>query len=286
MLRKDRKRWVEKDPLYPLEEWNTSPTYNTWLPISCIDILNLLPYRVVYGDKFAKDRKNRVPEPYFFRNFPINFVLVTGFCVSYERQQLKGSPRYVFEIDDGTGDAIECFYNTYTPFKDLKGSLLEIRGSLVDRPGNPRQVLVRNFRRLPKDKSPTEHFLNAAEECLNVRENLLVHGWKPNQTIQNTQDRLRNIDRSMGIPTQYCSFNRKPSIFHERDHHVSRTIVSMEEEEEKEKERLEQFMFDEQEAERELQAHLKKQELHWTRLEQEGAPTKVQTEHQANEQTD
>lgn len=286
MQHKDRKRGVEKDPLYPLEEWNTSPTYNTWLPISCIDIFNLLPHHVVYGYKFVKDDKT-VPEPYFFRNFPINFVVITGFCVSCERQVVKERPRYVFEVDDGTGDVIECFYNTHIPFKNLKGSLLEIKGSLVDRPGNPRSIRVRNFRKLSKDKSTTEHFLNAAEECLNVRENLLVHGWKPNQTIQNTRDRLRRNESGVKNPTRYCSFDRKPSIFDGRVHHVSRTIVSIEEEEENENRRLEQSLFDEEDAERELQTHLHGQELQRTQYEhKEATPNKVQTLKLTDGQTD
>lgn len=220
-----------EDVFYHEKYFGDSLTYNRWLPLCARDILYLDRYEDVYGrsqglskrnpeDDNNNNKRRRISsnaEIYFFRNHPINYVLITGRCINVKetvlRKKIIPGVLYMFTIDDGSGVSIDCvnFYRT----KDLnifsnEGRILEVRGTIYDAPTFPRRINVSHYRPLRKSIPEQKHLILASMERIDVRRNVLEPGWYCPSAEE--EENPVNTFEGGNKETEYCSFNRFPSV--------------------------------------------------------------------------
>ena len=201
---------LEQDVLYPKEYFSQSLTYNKWLPIACLDIRMCLK---AYRDLYLDDKSPIVGEdrgPFFFRNHPINYVCVTGYCSDVILH--KSNDRvfaYTFTVSDGTGATIECFkpetlakewYETY------RNKVVEVKGYLYQKGHFPLQIKVRDIGCLKATKFNIRYMTLAGEELVKVRQEILAQRWICRVAgLASTDD---SVDKD---PVEFCSLSRQPS---------------------------------------------------------------------------
>ncbi|KAA8907664.1 hypothetical protein TRICI_004955 [Trichomonascus ciferrii] len=177
------------------------------------DVYCLDKFETIYERKSELTGRGRI---YFFRNHPINYVLLTGRCVDVGETSIRSKTRpgvlYTFTIEDGSGPMIGCayIYNTKNPgmFRN-KGLMLEVRGYIYDSPGFPRRISVCNFRVLRKSVAQERHLILASMEQVDVRKRILENSWY----CPEAENQKRPVARDLvSEPNEYCSFYRLPSV--------------------------------------------------------------------------
>jgi hypothetical protein len=212
-----------RDEYYDEGYFGDSLTYNRWLPMCAHDVYCLDSFETIYERKSELAGRGRI---YFFRNHPINYVLLTGRCVDVSETSIRSKTRpgvlYTFTIEDGSGQMIGCayIYNTKDPgmFRN-KGLMLEVRGYIYDSPGFPRRISVCNFRVLKKSIAQERHLILASMEQVDVRKRILENSWYCPEADERKKSIVRDL---VSEPNEYCSFNRLPSVLLSRpDYHES-----------------------------------------------------------------
>lgn len=212
-----------RDEYYDERHFGDSLTYNRWLPMCAHDVCCLDSFETIYERKCNLEGRGRI---YFFRNHPINYVLLTGRCVDVSETSIRSKTRpgvlYTFTIDDGSGQTMGCayIYNTKNPgmFKN-KGLILEVRGYIYDSPSFPRRISVCSFRVLKKSIAQERHLILASMEQVDVRKRILENSWYCPEAEEEKMSLVRDLQSE---PNEYCSFNRLPSVLLSRpDYHES-----------------------------------------------------------------
>jgi hypothetical protein len=194
------------DCFYEENKFFKSFTFNNWVPLSCMDVSLLESYESLYG------QRSTIPQvkggPFFFRNHPINYVVVCGVVVEAEA---RGDNRdvFVFTIDDGTGPQLTTVkWDAHGDVDKYLKKFVEIRGQLAERPKFGRELQIRDI--FLKEVSLKDQFIAYGEAML-VRSQVLSKSW----VIPDEEDKQDRFDRRAFIPTApkaYCSLSRQNSI--------------------------------------------------------------------------
>jgi hypothetical protein len=189
---------------YNEDKFMESVTFNKWTRMLCHDISLLESYDVLYG------RPCTLPgsangAPFFFRNHPINYVLLCARVVDIEN---KTGSFWFLSVDDGSGSELRVRANLYIkdPIELLMGKLVEVRG-LIRHDQYGRSVDARDIHlRDDRGHVPIQREFELYMEAINVRRHILSKVWKLHE-----ENRAYLLMPAYEKPTQYCSLNREPS---------------------------------------------------------------------------
>lgn len=231
---------MENDIYYPEKVFNKSFTFGNWLPLTCADVLHLQTFEEIYGraslPKYSIYKSNG---PFFFRNHPINYVVVTGKCrngyeVSIENS--KSSIVLIMFLDDGSGQNLKCskfICKGAYKISELMGQTFEVQGYIVDHPTFGREIRILQFCAVDSTATEVENWADA----LKLRKEVLSKHWtydhegkqstlavtvKSQPVLPYTQEdenlwRLGSLAPIDHIPTAFCSFMRSNTILSQKN---------------------------------------------------------------------
>jgi hypothetical protein len=224
------------DIYYPEKVFHESFTFGNWLPLICTDVFHLQTFKEVYGrESLPKYTIYKSNGPFFFRNHPINYVVVTGKCINGYEVYIDNSKTEIVLIlflDDSSGQSLKCSkfsYRSAYKLQELVGKTLEVQGYIVDHPTFGREVRILQFRVVESMATEIENWADA----LKLRKEVLSKHWsydrkdkqsalavtsiRQSSAPNNTQEeeninRLGSLAPIDHMPTAFCSFMRPNAI--------------------------------------------------------------------------
>lgn len=224
------------DIYYPEKVFNESFTFGNWLPLICTDVFHLQTFKEVYGrESLPKYTIYKSNGPFFFRNHPINYIVVTGKCVNGYEVYIENSKAEVVLIlilDDSSGQSLKCSKFSYRgayKLQELVGKTLEVQGYIVDHSKFGREVRILQFRVVESVTTEIENWADA----LKLRKEVLSKHWSYDRkhkqsalavtsitqssppTHAQEEDNIQRLGSLAPIdhmPTVFCSFMRPNAI--------------------------------------------------------------------------